>query len=59
MGQVFTWGRAHPGQRVSMTIQNKNTLNKDATIVGFQVVPFISVFFRQEKMVVQRKYKLA
>ena len=34
MGQVFTWGKPHPGRRVSMTAQNKNTLNKDATIVG-------------------------
>ena len=59
MGQVFTWGRAHPGRRVSMTTQNKNTLNKDATIVGSQAFPFISVLFRQEKMVIKRKYEPA
>jgi hypothetical protein len=50
MGQVFTWGKPHPGRRVSMTTQNKNTLNKHATIVGIPNVSLcIGVFSERKK----------
>ena len=47
MGQVFTWGRAQPGQRVSMTTQNKNTVNNDSTIVGIPNVSLYIGFFSE------------